>query len=146
MGSGLYILWDSRILGPYSGVCIWGSVFGVPFWRPELWGPYLGSRFGGPFWGPVLGSRFGVPNSGGSSASRMSYLLRSRSGGPNWGSGSGVPFWGSELASRIGGSVLGVCIWGPYSGVCIWGSVFGVPNPGLYVSRGFLGFPYSGRF
>ena len=113
----------SRIVGPF-----WGSVSGVRI---------LGSRFGGPFWGPVLGSRFGVPNSGGSSASRMSYLLRSRSGGPESRSGGsvlGVPFWGSRFGVRILGSVF----WGLYSGVRILGSVFWGPYSGVCMFLGVL--------
>lgn len=114
---------------PYSGVIFWGSysggiVSGVCFQCV----PNCGVRFGGLFLGSRFGGLFSRPEFWGSSASRMSYLLRSRIGGPNWGVQFRGLFWGLYLGVCFWGSVLGVCIWGPYFGVCIWGSVFGVPN------------------
>ena len=118
---------------PVYSVHSWG-LFSV---RPELWVRFGGLFLGSVFWGPVLGSRFGVPNSGGSSASRMSYLLRSRFGGPESRSGGsvlGVPFWGSRFGVRILGSVF----WGLYSGVRILGSVFWGPYSGVCMFLGVL--------
>ena len=56
------------------------SRLGVPTWRPDLASRFSASRLGVPNWRPSA-SRLGVPNWGGSSASRMSYLLRYNLGG-----------------------------------------------------------------
>ena len=87
------------------GSVFWGLYSGVPPARPELgWG--FGARFGA--------SRIGGPGGrpemavfGGSSASRMSYLLRTCPGAPGRAhvcTPCAHPVLGPVLASRIGGS------------------------------------------
>ena len=114
-------------------VAVCASRLGVPNRRPEL-----ASRTGVPNWRPELGgpsaSRIGGGSKmGGSSASRMSYLLRCRFGGGG-GVRMRVPTWRPELASRIG-----VPIWRPELGVWI-----GVPNEGWYARPDLGGYESRG--
>ena len=105
---------------PTQRVPTWGVFQRVPTWRPEL-----ASRIGVPNGVPNCASQR-VPNWGpktrGSSASRMSYLLRCRFAGvrgalwctrgciparPDLASRIGGPKWRPELASRMASQLRG---------------------------------------